>query len=288
MVLYIAWYILSVYFGNKFLYNNSSANKSDNYLDKSRQLVLVDVGNSAIKLGVANLDTGVLNQFTSFVSVKECQNYLKNTKTKQIFYSSVRPGFEIQSLCINSTCSVISAQPFINLEKLSFLESLDIGIDRKLACVAADEMVVQPFLVITMGTATSLSFVSDNICEFSVIWPGLKLAVNAIDKNTRIKVNPNLNSISTPGKTITIQDSVNLGVLFSTVFAIEKWVNHFSKLHNHLPNVVITGGYSKLISRHLNINHFTEPDLTIKGLLKLLGHREVQEELQIDYENSKG
>lgn len=256
------------------MYNNSFTNQP-------RHLVLVDVGNSAIKLGVANLDTGVVNRFKSCVSLAECHDYLKNTTAKQIFYSSVRPGFEIKSLCADLPYKIVSAQPFIGLEKLFFLESLDIGIDRKLACIAANQIVAQPFLVITMGTATSLSLVSGNSCSFSVIWPGLNLAVNAINSNTRIKVNSVFDSITTPNKTVSIQDSVNLGVLFSTLFSIESWVNHISQIQNTLLNVVITGGHSRLISRHLNINHLTEPELTIKGLLKLLGHKEVQEKLKV-------
>lgn len=251
-----------------------------NNSNKSKHLVLADIGNSAIKLGIAEIETATIHQHITCQTIQDCHEQFKSMPSSQIFYSSVRHGFKVESLMPNSSWKIISAEPFIGMSLLNFKAGLDLGIDRKLACLAACEVVDQPFLVITMGTATTLSLVVDNTCDFSIILPGLGLSVKAINDNTRIMVEPNFDHLNNPFQTTTVQDSVHTGVFFSTVFAIEGWVNYLSQQQQYLPKVVLSGGYSELISRFIKIEHVIVPNLTIKGLLKLFLNSKVRKIIQ--------
>ncbi|MGQ4648613.1 type III pantothenate kinase [Lyngbya aestuarii] len=245
-------------------------------LNRSRNLVLADIGNSAVKLGITDIYSEKITQYITCENVAECRNQLNYFPSSKIFYSSVRPGFEANSLCPDPSWGVISAKSLIEIADLKFADSLDMGIDRKLACLAVCELVEQPVIVITVGTATTLSLISENTCNFSVIWPGMGLSVKAIDNSTRIRVNQAFNQINNPQQITSIQDSVNVGVLFSTVFAIEGWVAYFTKHYDYLPNVVLTGGYSQTASKFLAVKHITEKYLTIKGLFQLFLNSKVK------------
>ncbi|NEP01282.1 MAG: type III pantothenate kinase [Symploca sp. SIO2E9] len=254
--------------------------KETNNSNKPRHLVLADIGNSAIKLGIAEIETAEIHQYITCETIQDCHEQFKSMPSSQIFYSSVRRGFKVESLMPNSSWRIISAEHFIDMDLLNFKVGLDLGIDRKLACLAACEVVEQPFLVITMGTATTLSLVLDNTCKFSVIFPGLGLSVKAINNNTRIMVEPNFDYLQNPSQTTNVQDSVNAGVLFSTVFAIEGWINYFGRQEQYLPKVVLSGGYSELISRFIKVEHIIVPNLTIKGLLKLFVNSKIRKMIQ--------
>ncbi|NEO30137.1 MAG: type III pantothenate kinase [Symploca sp. SIO3C6] len=258
-------------------YHNQKATNNNN---KSRYLVLADIGNSAIKLGIADTETATIHQYITCETIQDCHEWFKDMPSSQIFYSSVRHGFQVEGLMPNSSWKIISAEPFIEMDALNFKAGLDLGIDRKLACLAAFQVVEQPFLVITMGTATTLSLVLDNTCKFSVIFPGLGLSVKAVNDNTRIMVEPNFEHLDNPAQTTTIQDSVHAGVLFSTVFAIEGWVNYFHQQQQYFPKVIISGGYSNLISKFITTKHIIVPNLTIKGLLKLFLNSKVRKIIQ--------
>jgi len=235
--------------------------------------VFVDVGNSAIKLGIAEIVSTQIDRYKTCRTAEECRHWLGALPSDTIlFYSSVRPGFDIQSLLPAPSWKTISAEQFIDREKIKFPERLDIGIDRKLACLAADQMVAQPLIAIALGTTTTLTCISENTCDFSVIWPGIGLSLAAIENNTRILVGRELRTLTSLDKTIAIQDSVHLGVLMSTLFTCEGWLEHFRQRFNQSPNTIVTGGYAIAVSKFLHFQHRTESDLTLKGLSILFSH----------------
>ena len=135
--------------------------------NEQKRLAFVDVGNSAIKLGIAEIESTQIDRYKTCETTEECRDWLGALPPDTILlYSSVRPGFDIQSLLPEPSWKTISAEQFIDREKIKFLDSLDIGIDRKLACLAADQIVAQPLIAIALGTTTTLTCVSENKCNF--------------------------------------------------------------------------------------------------------------------------
>ncbi len=233
---------------------------------ESDNVALLDVGNTAIKLGFADGDTGDVRGCHTVVSASDCRDKLETMGGGTLYYSSVRSGFDPQSACPLSGWEIMSAKESVNSCGIEFLPNLDVGVDRKVACVAARTKHGEPVLVITAGTATTVSAVNSGRCDFAVIWPGLEVSLKAITESTHISTPDLFPTTATLTDVTSLTESVTIGVLSSTVAVIERWVAHFENLWGTRPALVVAGGYAEPISAHLETEHHLESYLVIEGL----------------------
>ncbi len=239
----------------------------------NKKNAILDIGNSLIKLGIADHEKNGLQTVFECDSFKDCCMHLSAHRVELLLYSNVRPKFNDSELTSPQMTRIINVQDLSLGDSIRFNERLDMGIDRKLACLAAVEKAVQPFIVVTLGTATTISLVNNNNCDYSIIWPGLQLSTRSISDNTRINVvsDPTASScenlFSNPNS---LENCVNQGVYFSTVLAIESWIKKYEDDSGKSLDVLLTGGNANAVSGRLGPSHFVEPNLVLRGLLTAL------------------
>lgn len=238
-------------------------------------IVVIDVGNSVIKVGIVD---PVSHTLVELHEISECEDSRKIYRTRKILfvlYSNVRPGFSVDLvLPDDQDVRVVDVTGHLSSDVISFNNRLDVGTDRKLACIAADAVLRQPFAAITLGTATTLTLIADNRCDFSVIWPGLMLSTKLISNYTRINIGDY--SYSDVSEThlhdgpVNLTDSTKKGIYFSTVLALEGWIKALETELGEYVNVVLTGGYAAVLSKHLRHDHRVAPNLVLDGMIAIL------------------
>lgn len=236
--------------------------------------VLADVGNTAIKLALLHEGTMVsVNVCASTIDIGE---FIRSSGAGLFAYSSVRPSFTLNEVVSDSSPTVIDARDLLEFSPVSFPSDLDIGLDRKLACIAASACLEssedRAMIVVTAGTATTVSVIMQDRCVSSFVWPGLGASIRAINAETRISVERLAFHRSHWPEDVpsSLSDSVRMGVLMSTSFAIEGWAAKCGKIYGKDPTVVLTGGYSATLARSVSMPVVPRPDLTLEGIAFLL------------------
>lgn len=148
----------------------------------------------------------------------------------------------------------------------------EVGADRLVNAVAAHAEHQGPLIVIDFGTATTFDVVAgDGGYEGGVIAPGINLSMDALYRAAarlpRIAVEPPPEGQGAIGKgTVHAMQS---GVFWGYVGLVEGLVARISGEMAAAPTVIATGGLAPLFARHTAAIHTVDPDLTIKGLVRL-------------------
>ena len=144
-----------------------------------------------------------------------------------------------------------------------------VGADRLVNALAAHETYGGPIIVIDFGTATSFDVVgADGAYEGGVLAPGVNLSIEAFAiaaaKLPRIRVRQPDTVI---GKsTVPAMES---GVFWGYVGLIEGLVARIQTEYGSPMKVVATGGLAPLFERATEAIHYTDQDLTLRGLLSV-------------------
>ena len=165
---------------------------------------------------------------------------------------------------------------------VSFPERL--GMDRLIGGYAALENHPPPIVVVDAGSAVTIDLVrSDSAGEADfvggAILPGLRLQLNALAAGTEAIQPIDFSSRDrppsapeeqrfVPGKET--ESAIRLGVVAGVVGGIERLVaDYLADTATSSPRVVLTGGDSPLLSRHLRVPHTLVPDLVCRGLIRI-------------------
>ncbi|MCY3819667.1 MAG: type III pantothenate kinase [Gammaproteobacteria bacterium] len=141
-----------------------------------------------------------------------------------------------------------------------------LGVDRWLAVVAAWNAARQPVVVVDLGTAATLDFVTrDGTHVGGYIVPGLKTMATSLARNTtRVKVADDLAAELLPGRETA--QAVRRGTTAMLVSLVEWSVARFTCSCGEAPAVFLTGGDAERLSGHLSSPVRVEPDLVLDGL----------------------
>ena len=156
----------------------------------------------------------------------------------------------------------------------------EVGADRVVNAVAAHGIWPGDLIIIDFGTATTFDVVSAaGTYEGGVIAPGINLSMdalyNAAARLPRIAVEPPADGLGVIGKgTVHAMQS---GVFWGYVGLIEGLVARMKAEITGRPGliaveavtVVATGGLAPLFSRHTDAISHVDPDLMIKGLMRI-------------------
>lgn len=234
--------------------------------------LVVDVGNTRIKLAVYETNTQIELFITSKETLKET---LKNISNKhfinQVIISSVSEiPIELDQylenistvIYLNSTTEV----PFLN--RYETPESL--GVDRiALVAAAVTQFPNQNILIIDAGTCITYDIVSDKMEYFGgAISLGLEMRLKALHTFTN-----KLPLLALKDEEISLgnntENSLYFGVINGVVAEIEGFISHFEKENENL-TVVLTGGDTIFLAKRLKNSIFANSNFLLEGLNSIL------------------
>lgn len=159
-----------------------------------------------------------------------------------------------------------------------------VGTDRLVTAFAAYEVIQSSAVVADFGSATTIDCVNEQgIFVGGTILPGLNMAARALHDYTDAlpKVEPRVPE-SVFG--INTSDAINNGIYYGTIGALREIVERFAEELGHWPQVVATGGYSKLIAARCEFIDSLVPDLCLNGLyLAYRRYREAMESGEVEF-----
>ncbi|OUW63596.1 MAG: hypothetical protein CBD58_00070 [bacterium TMED198] len=144
----------------------------------------------------------------------------------------------------------------------------EVGIDRVCNSYAAKELYKLPCLVIDFGTATTYDVINkDKIFIGGAIAPGIEVSSeNLISKAALL----NKVTYEIPKHVIGKNTLTNLqsGIVLGAVDSIDGMVKRIKKeiIENENLKIILTGGFSRIISPIIKFNHEINLDLTLMGI----------------------
>ena len=188
-------------------------------------------------------------------------NSIKKSDIKDVIIASVVP--DVMHSIENAIKKYLNLKPIIldnNLElgiKINHDNPKTIGADRIVNCVSGIKKYGYPLIIIDIGTAITFDVIDENaIYQGGAIVPGIGISSEALFLKTA-KL-PKVELVK-PKKVIgkNTVDNIRSGMVIGYIGLIEKIIYEIEKeLNMKNINVVATGGYSSLISVHIErINH---------------------------------
>lgn len=246
-------------------------------------LLVIDVGNTNITLGVFDEDAIVANyRITTKVS-RTSDEYglllvellrargIQKEQIEDVIIASVVPNimYSFQNGIVkylDKTPMIVGAGIKTGI-RIQTANPTEIGADRIVDLVAAYELYGGPVLVIDFGTATTYDLITEDGCfTAGITSPGIRISANALWKDTaklpEIEIKKPA-SILAKETVSSMQAGLVYGYIGQTEYIIRK-VKEEAKLNNM--KVVATGGLGKIIADETKMIDIYDPTLTLKGL----------------------
>jgi len=206
----------------------------------------------------------------SVLGIKECLSHIDFRTVSKIIISSVVP--KLTHEYINKLEKVTSVTPFVvdwqncNLE-LDVDMPHEVGADRICNSFAAKNILGSPVVVVDFGSATTYDVIDANGAFIGgAIAPGIDISADhLIDKTALLKST----AFQFPEKAVGRNTKTNLqsGIMFGGIDAINGMLNRIQiEMNWENLNVILTGGFSSLISPQLELAHQLAPHLTLDGM----------------------
>ena len=146
----------------------------------------------------------------------------------------------------------------------------EVGADRICNVSAANKIYGSPSIIIDFGTATTYDITNDEGNFIGgAIAPGIDVSAdNLISKASLLKDTVYQFPKSIIGKNTT--SNIQSGVMFSGLHSVRGMIKQIKdEMKSLSPNVILTGGFGKLISEALDVEHIYNESLTIEGMLNI-------------------
>ncbi len=252
---------------------------------KSRPVLLMDIGNTNTKVGIAIGDE-IISTYVLPTTLHETSDtfgfkifalcrHIKipiNEISTWMISSVVPPLNEIVKEAGKkySKCPVVFVPEDLPLPlENKYSNPSEVGSDRLVTAYAARNLFTTPgLIVIDFGTATTLECIQDNIYLGGLICPGMLSSLQALGQKTA-KL-PKI-SLEVGDQDMHIGNSTVTSMVHGFVFGFASMVDGLcEKLKNFLSGditVVATGGFAKKIMPVCKSIQQIRPDLLLKGLL---------------------
>ncbi len=237
--------------------------------------VVVDVGNSRIKVGVFQRDTLLYDRESA--SDKETFHEV----LKQLFdiypdiehgiLSSVRENTNMFRDLLTLFCRVIVVGPELKYPfRMGYATPETLGADRLV--LAASALCFHPrshVLVIDSGTCITYDFITrEHLYLGGGISPGLRMRYRSLNEYTGNL--PLLEPASFPGLIgNSTEESIHSGVIKGVVFEVDGLIDAYRKEYPDL-TVILTGGDAHFFAKQLKNSIFAHSKFLLKGLNYLL------------------
>lgn len=245
-------------------------------------LLTIDIGNTNIVLGVFISDK-LICQYR-FSSDKRWQylffkieiekfldiHNLKKQDISNIIIASVVPELndKIYKACqkINEKTLLLNSQHLEKIININIKNKEEVGIDRLVNAIYANNKYGQNLIIIDFGTATTFDIIGDNLQYLGgVIAPGINLSLKALSdfaaKLPKISVKKQENVI---GKS-TIE-AMNSGIYFGYISLINGINQKIIREYGQDMKIILTGGLSRIFANEIDDLYQIEENLTLEGL----------------------
>lgn len=236
-------------------------------------MILVDIGNSSVLLGIENKGK-IVSRFkvsTHAITINTIRKIANQFPYKKnILICSVVP--QVNKLFKKLNKKVIVVGKDIKVPIQCLYNPYQVGQDRLVNAYAAKKLFPRVRLVIDFGTAITFDFISKKGQYLGgFIFPGISLSYSALAKCALLPKDIKISSKTTAKIPKTTKESINKGILEGLPLMINAWVIKYKSSlgYNQRSAIVITGGEAKYVLRRLKFPYIYEPDLILKGLLLL-------------------
>jgi len=240
-------------------------------------ILAVDIGNSNVTCGVYDGEKWVhtlrlpstlnfWNQFSTLkeFDIKECAISSVVPTLMQVYIESIRNLFQIDAHII--TCQNSGVELLVDTPK-------DVGIDRVCNVAAAKLLVGTPTIVGDIGSATNYDVVDENGAFIGgAIAPGIKVAArNLIEKAALLHETTFVVPEFAVGKNT--KTNLQSGIMLGAIDVVDgMFIRIIDEMNWRKCNMIITGGFGRLIAPHLKTKHKYLPNLTLDGIRILYGN----------------
>lgn len=166
------------------------------------------------------------------------------------------------------SCKVLVVSPGIKTGlNIKIDDPSTLGSDLACCAVAAKNLYPTPCIVIDLGTATKLFAIDENGALIGgVIYPGIKISLEALAKNTAALPLVSAEPVSSVLGTNTI-DSMRGGIMFGTAAMIDGLIEQFeNELKSQQITHVVTGGFCEVIAPYCKKELIINQNLILEGL----------------------
>ena len=247
-------------------------------------LLIIDIGNSATKLGIYQKDE-LIHSFK--MSTKRSvtsdevwlymaqffeHNHIPIDRIRGAAISSVVPP--MNHAVTNAIRKRLNLEPFIVGENLlcrmscCYENPRELGADRLVDAWAAYKLTGGPAVVVDFGTATTCDAVSaEGDFVSGMIFPGLQVSVNALYERTSKLTKIEILKAPTPHIKNTVE-SMQLGAYYGYLGAVERMIATMKEIVGQDAAVVATGGFSHLFEDEQIFDRIV-PHLQLDGIRML-------------------
>tara|TARA_B100001057_G_scaffold290988_1_gene291034 strand:+ start:4667 stop:5434 length:768 start_codon:yes stop_codon:yes gene_type:complete len=248
-------------------------------------IIVVDIGNTSSLFASINekkiheklrLDTRRLSIRKS--EIEDCtfdkiKNFINNSNIDTIVLSGVVPQAImnlysiINDMNLGVSIDIIDTNKLLKFINVDLENPYEVGDDRIINSIAANDLYEPPNIIIDFGTATTFDVVnSQKAYVGGLICPGINLTLKSLSEGTALlpliefKKTEEIIGKSTIGA---MESGVYWGYI-SLVEGIVKKLLDENDCDN--ANVIATGGYAKVFENDLKCVNYIEEDLTLIGL----------------------
>jgi len=235
-------------------------------------ILCIDIGNTSITYSIWNN-----NQFQTINRI-ETKKYplIINEKNQltNIAISSVVP--DLTDYYINYFIEYCNIKPFtVHHNNCNIILDVDnpneVGPDRICNAFGAQKKYGTPCLVIDFGSATTYDIINNN-GDFigGAIAPGIDVSANYLIKKAALL---NETIFKFPKHVIGKNTNTNLqsGIMYGGLDSVQGMIKRImNEMGNKDLKVILTGGFSILISDYIKIKHELDENLTLYGLKSIL------------------
>lgn len=231
--------------------------------------LIIDVGNTSVKIAVFNGKTLLFKEVVSNESLLEKIVKLKENyyAIKHVIVSSVRNLDKKVSQYLTDNYPVVFLSHQIKLPFKNLYETPNtLGIDR-IALIAAsvDQFSKKNVLVIDAGTCVTYDFINkENEYLGGAISPGVRMRYKALHNQT---AKLPLLDTEVPENFIgnTTNAAINSGVVNGLVAEIDGVIAQYKEKYNDL-TIILTGGDANFLSKQLKSSIFANSNFLLQGL----------------------
>jgi type III pantothenate kinase len=245
-------------------------------------LLAIDIGNTNVKVGIFdgdglratwNLATGIQrtsDEYSGLLLSLMGRKKVSPSKITGVVLCSVVPPLlpafvELCTKYLNAKPLVVEAGVKTGM-RIRLDNPREVGPDRVVAAVAAQNLYGKPAIVIDFGTATTFDVVSQEGDYLGgAIAPGIVIATEALYTHTAAL--PRIR-LSTPERAIgknTIS-AMQSGIIFGYIGLIEGLIRRIEQELGSKAKVIATGGQAHLLAHEIPVIQIVNPDLTLVGL----------------------
>lgn len=246
-------------------------------------ILAIDIGNTNIVVGCIDKEKIYFIERLSTVRTKTELEYAIDLKTVLDIYHIRRT--DIEGCIISSVVPQITNVAKLAVEKILKKEALvlgpgvktglnimldnpgEMGADRVADAVAALTYYPVPFVIVDMGTATTVSVVDEKKRYLGgMILPGVRVSLDAL--TSRASQLSGI-SIEEPKKLIgkNTVDCMKSGILYGNAAAVDGIIDRIEEELGQKVTAIATGGMSGKIIPHCRRKIIQDEDLLLKGLL---------------------